>query len=294
MILPLLLFVAQVEVTAEIKAEYRARRLTIGDPFEITLTVTYPPGTEISGPVPVADSLGPLVMVDQQQKTVEHRGRITDTYEMRFVPFATGPLRVPGFKFLLGPDGAVDTLSGNEIVLNVASVLPEDMADINDIKKAIEFPNILPLVIALALIGVAILGSVAYRLLRHWRRRAGGKPRPEPWVEAIIALENIPVGEWLAKGMIKRYYYALSEILKRYLERRYGFNAAEETTSEIVADLKARKIRQREEFNRFFTRADMVKYAKYVPPREEIDGALLAAKELVNTTRPEPVTAEER
>ncbi|MBE0432080.1 hypothetical protein IBX73_01290 [candidate division WOR-3 bacterium] len=285
----LLLFIAQVEITAELKAEYRGKELMIGDPFEITLTAAYPKGTELSEPF--VDSLEPFIIVDQKNEIVEHEGTVRNTYEMKLVPFGTGSLRVPEFRFLRRKGDTVDTLSSAAISLSVASVLPEDMQDINDIKKAVEFPNFLPLIIAAAMIAAAVIGYAAYRYLRRLTKvRAGEKPLPPPWIEAIIALENIPAGDWLARGLFKKYYYSMSEILKRYLERRYGFNAAEETTSEIVASLKVHKIPQREEFSRFFTRADMVKYAKYVPPLDEMSGALLAAKELVNMTRPEPAT----
>lgn len=289
----LVLFIAQVEIAAELRAEYRGKELTIGDPFEITLTAAYPKGTELSEPF--VDSLEPFMIVDQKNRIVEHGGTVRNTYEMKLVPFGTGSLRVPEFRFLRRKGDTIDTLSSNAISLIVASVLPEDMQDINDIKKAVEFPNFLPLVIAAAMIGAAAIGYAAYRYLRRLRKvRAVEKPLPPPWIEAIIALENIPARDWLARGLIKKYYYAMSEILKRYLERRYGFNAVEETTSEIVASLKTRRIPQREAFNRFFTRADMVKYARYVPPRDEMHDALLAAKELINTTRPEPVTTGEQ
>jgi len=94
--------------------------------------------------------------------------------------------------------------------------------------------------------------------------------------------------------LIKKYYYALSEILKRYIERRFEFNAAEQTTTEIMANLKLQKIPLSDDFNRFFTRADLVKYAKFMPPQDELHMAVQKVKDLVNKTKPEEELLEKK
>jgi hypothetical protein len=38
----------------------------------------------------------------------------------------------------------------------------------------------------------------------------------------------------LAKGLIKEYYTEVTEIIRRYIERRYGIEALEMTTEEIL------------------------------------------------------------
>ena len=88
------------------------------------------------------------------------------------------------------------------------------------------------------------------------------------------------------KGLVKRYYYSLSEILKRYLERRFEFDALEQTTTEIVHHLKTRKILIRDEFTRFFTDTDLVKYAKFTPALNDQQQAIEKAKELIRKTKP--------
>jgi hypothetical protein len=103
----------------------------------------------------------------------------------------------------------------------------------------------------------------------------------------------LPAQDLLAKGLIKKYYYALSEILKRYLERRFEFPAIEQTTTEIVSSMRTRKTPLREDFGRFFDHADMVKYAKFIPPQKEIEGAALAVKDLVIRTKPAEASSGE-
>jgi hypothetical protein len=289
----LLLLFAQIEISAKLKGEYVNKPLTIGDPFEIVLIARYPEGTSISEPF--VDSLEPFLIVDQKNRLVQEKGYVVNTYTIKLVPFNTGELKLPAFKFLRRTGDTVDTLSSEEIQLKVASVMPENMKDINDIKKAVEYPNFIPLILVGVLVAVALLVYIAYRYIRQLKKnRAMTKPLPPPWAEALAALDNIPREDWLTKGFFKRYYYAISEILKRYLERRFDFNAAEQTTTEIAAHLKMLKVPQREEFTGFFTRADMVKYAKYVPPHIEMNSAVDSAKELVSKTRPGEVSEGEK
>ena len=55
--------------------------------------------------------------------------------------------------------------------------------------------------------------------------------------------------------------------------------------------MKAAKTPEREGFGEFFLRADMVKYAKFVPPESEVFTVIPAARELVRATTPKPETS---
>ncbi len=287
------LIVSQIEIEAKLDKQYLSKKLTVGDPFEITLTLTYPQNTDISEPF--VDSIEPFGILNQENKIVQEKGIITNTYQMQVVAFNTGELKVPAFLFLHTHDNSIDTLKSNTLPITIESVMPEDMSDINDLKKAVEFPNYLPLIVAGIILICTAAGYFGYKYFKKLRKaRTIAKPPVPPWIEAIVAIENIPIKEWLEKGLIKKYYYALSEILKRYIERRFEFNAAEQTTTEIIATLKLQKISLRDDFDRFFTRADLVKYAKFMPPQEELHTVVQKVKELVNRTKPEEKPVEKK
>ncbi|MBN2619916.1 hypothetical protein JXB22_02410 [candidate division WOR-3 bacterium] len=282
----ILVFFTQINIATVLQPKYRNEKLTIGDPFAITVSITRPIDMAVSEPF--VDSLGPFMILDQTSKTVQKKGSVLTTYDIRLAAFTAGNLELPGFRVTRMRGDTIDTITGNVIPLTIQSVMPEDMTDINDIKKAVEFPNFLPLIIAGIVIGCVLLAYAAYRIIRTIvRTRATETPLLPPWIEALAAIDTIPVQEWLGKGLIKKYYYALSEILKRYIERRFVFNAAEQTTSELVATMKAKQIPLRDEFHHFFQRADMVKYAKLIPGESEIRTAVHTAKDLVNQTTPQ-------
>jgi len=70
--------ISQIEIEAELNKQYLNKKLTIGDPFEIILTLTYPQNTDISEPF--VDSIEPFGILDQKNKIVQEKGFITNTY----------------------------------------------------------------------------------------------------------------------------------------------------------------------------------------------------------------------
>ncbi len=287
-------FLAQIEINTRITKEYENKELTIGDPFEIEVSVTHPQDAKISAPF--VDSLEPFLILSQDKTIIMEKGMETNTYLMRMVPFNTGELTIPAFKFVHTHGDTTDTLTSNTVPLTITSVLPEDMSamqDIKDLKEAVEYPDYRPWIILGIVIALGAIGFFGYRFVKKFlTRRARAVPPAPPWIEALVAIENIPVQEWIEKRSIKKYYYTLSEILKWYIERRYAFNAAEQTTTEIVTELKRKKVALRDAFGTFFHRADLVKYAKLVPGDAEMFQAIEIARDLVTKSKPLEVNEE--
>jgi hypothetical protein len=287
----LALFLTAVNISAGLSPSCAQKKLTVGDPFEVLLTLKYRPDDYISGPY--ADSLAPFVILDTRNKVVQEKGTVTSTYRLKTAAFSAGDLMIPPIKFLVRRDTVLDTLRSDPVKVTIASVLPAGMKDINDLKPAVEFPNYAPLVVMALVIVIAALGVIGSRL---WKkiRRAGIRAEPPlpPWDEALNAIDALPWQEWTGKGLIKKYYYALTEIIKRYLERRFEFSAAEQTTTEIMNNLKVRRIGLRDDFGAFFSRADLIKYAKVMPPDDELTRAVVVARDLVNRTKPRTEAAD--
>ena len=291
--MPAFRIVAQgpVTVTAQLKPRRTAKPLTVGDRFKLELTVAHHRELNATGPFP--DSLGSFLVLDDKPVTRYKGDTVIEVHELEMAAFAPGELALPRFFVTFQDSGEVRAVQTESLGVQIQSVLPEKMEDVNDLKPQIQFPNLMPLWIALGIVGAALLAFLAYRFRRFFmRHRLWAAPLPEPWEEALAALEQVPAREWLGAGQVKRYYYAVSEILKRYLTRRFGFPAIDQTTSEIVLDLKRARVELRDDFIGFFRRADMVKYAKLVPDMVEMEGVIPAARDLVERTTPKPEVEE--
>jgi len=262
-------------------------KLTVGDPFEVTYVVRSPHPSILTGPL--ADSLGPFLLVDEKRANVRRGESDESSYRMRVAAFRTGHSTLPALRFLVTHGDRSDTLTGDTVAVTVTSVLPADMKDIHPLKPAESFPNPWAWIIPSAVVLLGLLALLGRRLWQRFRHPEEFVPPPLPaWEEATAALDALPWREWLAAGQVKRFYYSLSEILKRYIERRFEFDAVEQTTTELLASLRAQRVPMREEITRFFARCDLVKYAKTEPPNEEWESAIAQVRDIVNRTRPAP------
>lgn len=113
------------------------------------------------------------------------------------------------------------------------------------------------------------------------------KPKLPAHVVALNQINKIKEdNSWRTSGSSKDYYTALTDALRVYFGERFGFNATEMTTSEIVENLL--KIKDKEsiaELHEILLTADLVKFAKFNPPMNENDRNLVNAIEFINETK---------
>ena len=92
----------------------------------------------------------------------------------------------------------------------------------------------------------------------------------------------------------KAYYTRLTDTLRKYIEERYGFNAMEMTSSEIIEKLTATQDEKAlSELRHLFLTADLVKFAKYSTLINENDMNLVNAIAFIDQTKLENVPVEE-
>jgi hypothetical protein len=139
--------------------------------------------------------------------------------------------------------------------------------------------------------GVAVLAVAAWW---WWRGRAA---RPDavalpPHVTALRALQRLRGDPRTTPAEIERFYVAVSDVLRTYLEARFGLHAPERTTEEFLRDLEsgdglARA--HRSELERFLSQCDLVKFAAHVPTENDHLAAWALAEQFVQATRPDRV-----
>jgi len=141
--------------------------------------------------------------------------------------------------------------------------------------------------IALALLAAAFLA--VRRFLTTPRTILHMAPSIPPYQIALDALEALRAKGWIEDGTIEPFYVKLSDIVRRYLEARFGLRAPERTTEEFIHDALSIKIltaSQREVLAAFLEQSDLVKFAKHTPGPSDMHNALDSATQLIRETMP--------
>ncbi len=116
-----------------------------------------------------------------------------------------------------------------------------------------------------------------------------------PHQRAMQQIEKIKAEQLQTSENQKEYYTQLTDTLRKYIEERFGFNAMEMTSTEIIGRLQETGDQKMiDELRELFTTADLVKFAKYSTLINENDVNLVNAIEFINTTKQENQPTEER
>lgn len=103
---------------------------------------------------------------------------------------------------------------------------------------------------------------------------------------ALSAIEKIKVERMQQSEDQKRYYTQLTDTLRKYIQERFGFNAMEMTSSEIIERLQANgDEKMLGELKELFITADLVKFAKYSTLINENDLNLVNAVHFIDETK---------
>ena len=115
-----------------------------------------------------------------------------------------------------------------------------------------------------------------------------------PHQKAMQEIEQIKADKMVTAEDSKEYYTKLTDTLRKYIEERYGFNAMEMTSSEIIGRLTASQDQNAlDELRELFMTADLVKFAKYSTLINENDKNLVSAIDFINQTKLENQPVEE-
>ena len=275
-----------------------------GEAVELRLTADVADGADVRLDWPdvraqVTAALGEHVVEVESVRLVpggralDARLRLYDEGEHALPPFTVTARR--GDQVL----GAV-TLDG--VPLAVAVDVPPDAAPAAARDALpLDVPPAPPPWPALAACGAVLAALVAAYVL--WRRRTRVVPPPSPPApaheRALAALRALAARALPARGEVEPYFVELSEILRTYLEERFGLRAPEQTTEEFLATVshtdtgrRAIESAHRELLRDFLTRADLVKFARARPDAGECGAAGESAERFVRETSPAAAPAE--
>ena len=279
----------------QVQVNANPKLATVGDPIQIDLDLTVPSGFHVD--VPGLDKeLGDFSILEfypgpeipesatpkKSAQPAPTQGGFTH-HQVRIIVavYKTGTFTFPPVQLKLRTaEGKQIPVSSSPVKIEIQSVLSEKNRDLKDLKKQAEMPE--PVRWALWLIvlpALVVMGIFAWFLWKRRNKHASHVPPVPP--QDLLKLAESDLRELLARGFpedgkVKEFYVLLSEIVKRILEAGYEINTAERTTSEIIDTLGRASGPSPESMERiesFLLRCDMVKFAKYIPSKEEHESA---------------------
>jgi hypothetical protein len=317
----LLFFVCVISMSAQrtsVQATVQPAEILIGEQALVTLRVITPEGTEIKFPqyenelIPGIEVLGAFpgdTTIENSVMTFDVHYIITSfdstLYYIPFMPISDGIDTIFSNSFGLkvnSPELTERTLAEIErINTGQTSILDFEQLEINDLKPIHKAPFVWTdwLWILWIFLGVlllaAILGGLFYLYLRKKNKGYFFTPPVviPPHVLAIREIDKLKAEKMWQQGREKEFYTKLTDILRIYMSERYGVNALEMTSGEIMNEIE--KIAEVdsvcENLKQILSVSDLVKFAKYKPYIDENDLSLINAYFFVNQTR-EPDSIE--
>lgn len=236
--------------------------------------------------------------------TVRQNNSLSIKYEIPVQSFDSGFYKLPELEFVAG----VDTFRSNNVMLKVfpvANVTAEtpiaDYANVAEPENPSIFDTLPDWIVDYWWIWVILLCLVCLALWLWKRYRDKGhilpkKPEPTPFEVAYAGLLALKEKKLWENGMEKEYFTEMTDILRTYLYGRFGINAMEMTSRQILAALSSNKeIKDKKPMIRqILDMADFVKFAKVRPlPADNIQSLENAIKFVVETKPVAPAEKEE-
>lgn len=270
--------------------------ILIGEQTAIHLTVTTDNGNEVIIPIP-GDTLMTgveVLSVSAPDSSLIENDKLLIKQDILVTSFDSALYLLPPFIVI----DKNDTVYSDRVALKV-STIPVDTSkpdQFYDIKNTWIPPFVLadyyPVIfgVLFALLLICIVGYILQRIKNKQPIMPFMKPEPKlpPYEQALKDLNEIKLQKLWQQGRNKEYYTLVTDVLRKYIAERFGINAMEMTSSEVLF-----MIRKEEEAKEVYDSlkqvlelADFVKFAKMHPLPEENERSLSNAYLFVDQTIP--------
>lgn len=258
-------------------------RLTVADQLHLELVAISPEGFTVVFPT----------LEDQEESgfswqpeaaaptALTPEGRVRHQQGYVGEPYLPGDYRLPALRIVFQPsaaDALPITVSTKPVPLEIISLLANDPnpQQLSDIGAPMEQPwsrNQLLTAAGGLLVLLTVMGVGLWYWWRKRQQRRNAPPPPiPPHTKALGELATFLAQGHLEAGRIKQFHHGVSDILRRYIENRFGLRAPERSTEEFLVELgRADELDNSQKLllRNFLTQCDLVKFAKHRPSVDE-------------------------
>jgi hypothetical protein len=262
----------------------------LGTAFGYTVNVTRPKGEVVS--LPKGLDLGDFDLVQSSKEEAPHGDTTTTSLHLMLQGWALGPKKLPTLPLSVESQGKVSTLEVPGIEVELVGDLDPDggaEAPLRDIAPPIDLQVRTYRIFAWAAGALAMLlaGIYAYRFAtREKPIEPILKPLEPAHVRAQKALAELLAEDLPGQMRQREFYFRLSEIVRRYLGERFGFDAIDLTTEELLSALRTRQTPGLDfiGFEALCREADLAKFARFQPDVGACKTSIDAAFAIVTAT----------
>ena len=276
--------------------------IRIGEQINYTLTVE----TDTTNQVvfPEGQTFQPLEVIESYKADtsyVEAKMRLIKKYGL--TQFDSGSYRIPRQRILINEkEFFTDSLRIEVDNVKVDTTIQK----LYDIKPFIQLPKsysrfwqyvlwIIPVLLA--------IGGFLFWLLRRNKRKAEAEKYIPPFEQALTSLKELDEKGYIQANKVKEYYSELTDAVRRYYDEKVYDHSMESTTDELIERLTLERDSGNLEFDTttihtlkdILQRADLVKFARILPPEGKAQADRLDIEKVVIDTKdilPEPTEEE--
>jgi hypothetical protein len=263
----------------------------LGEPFDWEIEVRHPPGEAYA--LPGRLDLAPFQVQPLGCRRAPLGQEVLTTCALRLTLFELGGHDVPGLRLEVATPAGPQVLDVPGPRVEAAGVIdpraPAEQLQLRD--PAGPVPLLLPSwrVVWWSL-GALLAALAAWRAWRWWRGRAARAAEPPPPVPPdvrlarrldALAAERLP-----EQGLVREYFFRLSEAVREYLGALTGVNALDLTTAELGDALAALGDPRLDlaALRGFLEDADLVKFARFPAGGAECQAGMVFARGLLAST----------
>ncbi len=275
----------------DISSQVDRSEITIGDRIQYEIKVVYPNQGHVELPS-VLGNLGAFEVKEYQVSEPKPAGKLQiQTWHFNLSTFTVGKYTLPPQQvaYRNGTDTAATVFFTQPIEINVIRTSPETVKDIADIAPLAKVPGGKPwLLYALGGLLLLALGLIVWKRIRKNTSVKLEKAPLPPFEEAMEKLAGLKNLALLKENQAGEFCFQLSELLRRFISRRFGIDALESTTSEFLEDVRKLPITrsQKEWLEKFCAATDLVKFADAPLTVNEAESWIQQTEDFLQQTKP--------
>lgn len=278
-----------------ISASLDSTNYLIGDWIQVHISVQHPFNTEILWGNPVLVDAGKLQKISESKvDTIAQRDFLSENKTFTLTTFDTGLIHIPSFTCYYRQDERTDSVATAIQTILVSAVPIDTGKSFHPIKPVLTIAEKKSRTWLYAIGGTTLvfIALLFWYYQKKGKKKAGAVEQTitdtrlphEKALDDLYALEN----DLTEKNDVKQYYVRITKILREYIENGMKIPALENTTQEIIRSLK-KKLKEEAllvQLNADLQLADLVKFAKAAPSKEDHFRILQTSRAFIEKTKP--------